>query len=119
MPITADWVDESKTLIQCRFQDPWTIEQLIEARRSWHRMIKSVDGQVPIVLDMSESHAVPDGALRHLAAIHRTPHPRQGPLYVLGLNPEYEKLSPFVFCCEDSDERPVQLVDSIASILNS
>lgn len=119
MPITADWVDESKTLIQCRFQDPWTIEQLIEARRSWHRMIKSVDSQVSIVLDMSESHRVPDGALRHLAAIHRTPHPRQGPLYVLGLNPEYEKLSPFVFCREDSDEKPVQLVDSIASILNS
>ena len=82
-------------------------------------MIKSMDSRVPIVLDLSESYTVPNGALRHLAAIHRTPHPRQGPLYVTGLNPEYKKLSPFVFCCETVGERTVHLVDClIAGILN-
>ena len=118
MPIDVNWHDKSKTLIECRFYDPWFVDQLVEARKSWHRMIKSVDNQVPIVLDLRESHAVPDGALRHLTAIHRSPHPRQGRLYVLGLNPEYEKLSPFVFCWEAAGEGNVQLIDSIESVLN-
>lgn len=120
MPITVDWNDKSRTLIQCRLLDPWTIEQFIEARKSWHRMIKTVDSLVPIALDLSESRAVPNGALRHLAAIHRTPHPRQGPLYIVGLNPEYKKLSPFVFHCESgSGQGRVILVDSMDSIPNS
>lgn len=119
MPITVDWTDKSKTRIVCLFQDPWSIEQLIEARKSWHRMIKSVDSLIPIVLDMSESHNVPCGALRHLTAIHRTPHPRQGHLYVMGLNAEYEKLAPFAFCSESGGEKKVRLIDSIDSLLIS
>ncbi len=116
MPITVDWKDKTKTLIQCQFDDPWSVEQLIEARKSWHRMIKSVDATVPIVLDMQGSYAVPHGALRHLTAIHRTPHPRQGCVYVLGLNAEYQKISPFVFCCAACGEQHIRLVDSIESI---
>ena len=118
MPITVEWNDKSKSLIECRIQDPWSIEQLIEARKSWHRMIKTIDDLVPILLDMRETHDVPAGALRHLTAIQRTPHPRQGHLYVLGLNPNYEKLSSFVFCGEGKGERKVRLVDSIDRILD-
>ncbi len=118
MPITAEWNDKSKAFVKCRLRDPWSIEQLIEARKSWHRMIKTVDDLVPILLDLRDTYEVPAGALRHLTAIQRTPHPRQGHLFVLGLNPAYEILSPFVFCREEKGERQVCLVDSIDSILD-
>ena len=119
MPINVDWNNKSKTLIQSRFADPWTVDQLIEARKAWHRMIKSMDRDIPIALDLSDTYTVPKGALRHLAALQRTPHSRQDTLYVCGLNPEYEKIAPFVFCCEDSGAKRVVLVDSIDSILDS
>lgn len=116
MPITVDWNDKSKSFITCHFSDPWSLEEFIEARKSWHRMIKSADHRVPIVLDIRETFQMPAGALRHFSAIHRTPHPRQGILYVLGLNPSYQKLAPYIFCRQGRAERTVQLVDSIESI---
>ena len=116
MPITVDWNDKSKILISCRFRDPWSLEQFIEARKSWHRMIKGADHCVPILLDMRETYEAPAGALRHFSAIHRTPHPRQGPLYVMGLTPPYQQLAPYIFCRQDGADHSVRMVDSIASI---
>ena len=119
MPITVDWNDRSKTFIECSFQDPWTLAQFIEARKSWHRMIKSSDHRVAILLDMRETFEAPAGALRHFAAIHRTPHPRQGALYVLGLNQTYQKLAPHIFCCQDGGDNTVRLVDSVENLIIS
>lgn len=116
MPITVDWNDKSKTFITCHFSDPWSLEQFIEARKSWHRMIKSAEHRVPVVLDMRETFEAPAGALRHFSAIHRTPHPRQGHLYVLGLNQPYQQLAPYIFGCQDDADRSVRLVDSIDSV---
>lgn len=116
MPITVDWNDRAKTFIECRFQDPWTLEQFIEARKSWHRMIKSSDHRVAILLDMRETFEVPAGSLRYFAAIHRTPHPRQGPLYVLGLNQTYKTLAPYIFCGQDGSDNSVRLVDSVENL---
>ena len=116
MPITVDWNDKSKTFITCQFSDPWSLEQFIEARKTWHRMIKSADHRVPILLDMRETFEAPAGALRHFSAIHRTPHPRQGHLYVLGLNEPYQRLAPYIFRCQGDADRVVRLVDSIDSV---
>ena len=112
MPITVSWNDKSKQYIDCRFEDPWSIEHLIEARKSWHRMIKSVKREIPILLDLNDTHQVPEGALHNLTAIHRTPHPRQGALYIVGLNPEYEKLAPFVFPTDGRADVDVCFVES-------
>ncbi len=117
MPITVDWNDKSKTFIICHFSDPWSLEQFIEARKSWHRMIKSAEHRVPILLDMRETFEAPAGALRHFSAIHRTPHPRQGHLYVLGLNQPYQQLAPYIFCRQGGADCPVSLVDSIDSVV--
>ena len=113
MPITVAWNDKSKTFIKCQFNDPWSTEQFIEARKAWHRMIKSTEHSVPILLDLRETHEAPTGTLRHFSAIHRTPHPRQGHLYVLGLNRPYQLLAPFVFCCQAESACSVRLIDSL------
>lgn len=112
MPIAVEWNDRSRTRIECRFQDPWSIEQFLDARKAWHRMIKSVDKQVPILLDLSASFAVPKGALRHFCAMRRTHHPRQADFLVLGLNPEYQKLAPLAFASDGAGCKSVRLVDS-------
>ena len=116
MPITVKWSDKSKSFIRCEFEDPWSLEQFIEARKSWHRMIKSTEHRVPIVLDMRATFEAPAGALRHFSAIHRTPHPRQGHIYVLGLNQPYQQLASHIFCCQSDADRSVRLVDSIDGI---
>ena len=112
MPITVEWNDQSQARIDCRFSDPWSIEQFIESRKSCHRMLKSADRAIPVLLDLRATHAVPAGALRHFSAMQRTAHPRQGQLIVLGLNAEYQKLAPFAF------NGQVLLVDSMEAILS-
>lgn len=112
MPITVSWNDESKQFIVCCFEDPWSINQLIEARKCWHRMIKSNEGRIPILLDLKATHRVPEGTLHHFRAIQRTPHPRQGELYVTGLNPAYQKLAPYVFAADGHTKKKVCIVES-------
>lgn len=117
MPITVNWNASTRDYIESRFQDPWTIDEFLEARKAWHRMIKSVDHHVPIMLDLSESVEAPPGVLRHFCAIHRTPHPRQGHVYIAGLNPLYERLAPHLFDGVIDPNKSLRLVDSTRDIL--
>lgn len=118
MPISVKWNDSSKELINSHFQDPWSLEQFIEARKAWYRMIKSVDYAVPILLDLRESHTAPKGALRQFSAIHRSPHPRQGHLFILGMNAIYQKMSRHLFDGVVDPGKSVILVDSIERVSN-
>ena len=34
MPITVNWNDRSKVFIESHFQDPWSLEDFIEARKA-------------------------------------------------------------------------------------
>lgn len=112
MSISVEWNDRSRTVIICRFQDPWSIEDLLDARKAWHRMIKSVDWRIPIVLDLRQSHAPPPGTLRHFSAMRRAHHPRQAELYVIGLNAAYQRLASIIFSEEDCAGAPVHLAES-------
>ncbi len=114
MAITVRWKDQERTCIETSFDDPWTLEDFIEARKKWHRMIKSVDYRVPILLDMSKTFQPPKGILRHFSAIHRAPHPRQGHIYIYGMNPEYEKLRDYMVGGIVDPAKAVSFVDSTA-----
>ena len=118
MPITVNWNNTLKTYIANCFRDPWTLEDLLNARRAWYRMIKSVDHRVPILLDLSESMEIPKGSLRQLTAIHRTPHPRQGHIYIMGMNGNYQVLYPhFSIGVMDAD-KSFRLIDSPECIVS-
>jgi hypothetical protein len=118
MPIRVNWNSRAKIFIDCHFQDPWTLDDFIEARKIWYRLIKSVDYRVPIVLDFCASQETPVGALRHFSAIHRTPHPRQGHIYIMGLSPSFEKLSAHLFNGVVNPDKSVRVVDSIDCLLS-
>ena len=118
MAINVHWNDKSKAYIECRLQDPWSLRDFIEARKTWYRMIKSVDHRVPIVLDLRETFELPKGALRQFSAIHRTPHERQGHLYVVGLNPAYERVAQHLFDGTVDPDKSVRMVDSAESIVS-
>ena len=118
MAINVGWNGKSKAYIECRFQDPWSLRDFIEARKTWYRMIKSVDHRVPIVLDLRETFVLPRGALRQISAIHRTPHERQGHVYVIGLNPAYERLALHLFEGTADPDKAVRLVDSVEGIVS-
>ena len=81
-------------------------------------MIKSVEYRVPILLDLRESLKTPEGTLRQFSAIHRTPHPRQGHIYIMGLNSSYERLSSYLFDGVVDPDKSVRLVDSIDCIIS-
>jgi hypothetical protein len=117
MAIKVQWNDKNKTFIQTKFEDPWTLDDFIEARKKWHRMIKGVDYSVPIFLDMRNTFDPPEGVMRQFIAIHRTPHPRQGHIYIMGLNPTYEKLSKHLFDGVADQSKTVKLIDSVDEVL--
>lgn len=119
MAITVKWNDKSKTLIETIFEDPFTLEEFIDSRKKWHRMIKGVDYVVPILLDMRGTFDPPDGIMRQFIAIHRTPHPRQGHIYIIGLNPVYEKLSKHLFDGVVDKTKSVKVIESIDEVIVS
>ena len=116
MTITVRWKDEDKTCIETRFDDPWSPDEFLDARKTWHRMIKSVDYRVPVLMDLSDSFHPPMGVLRHFSAINRSPHSRQGHIYVLGLNPAYLKLGNHLFDGAADPDKAVRFVDSVDDI---
>lgn len=119
MGITVKWNDKSKTVVESIFTDPWTLEEFIEARKKWHRMIKSVDYRVPIMLDMRRTYDPPPGIMRQFIAIHRTPHPRQGHIYIMGLNPLYERLSKHMFDGIVDQSKTVKIIHTVDDIVIS
>ena len=76
-------------------------------------MIKNVTYSVPIILDLTDSYDPPKGVLRHFLAIHRTPHPRQGHIIVVGMNPVYEKLSIHLFDGAVESDKTVKFAESL------
>jgi hypothetical protein len=117
MSISVKWHNQDKTELYTHFQDPWTLEEFIDIRKNWYRMIKSVDRLVPIIMDFSKTHNPPQGILRQFIAIHRTPHPRQGYLIVVGLNSVFQKLSKHLIDGTTSPEKKMYLVSSIDQAL--
>lgn len=116
MAISVRWKDQDRTCIETRFYDPWTLDDFIEARKKWRRMIKSVDDRVPVLLNLRETHQPPKGVLRHFSAIHRTPHPRQGHIYIYGLNPEFEKLRIHIVEGVVDPDKAVRFVESTENL---
>ena len=116
MTISVRWKDRKRTCIETRFEDPWTLDEFIEARKSWHRMIKSTDYRVPIILDLSNTVEPPQGVLRHFAAIHRTPHPRQGHIYVFGMSAKCKLLSKHLINGVVDPDKSVHIVDTLENL---
>ncbi len=117
MAITTNWNSKNKNYIEARIEDPFTLDEFLKARMKWHRMIKGVDYIVPIVLDMSGTFDPPEHFMRAFIAIHRTPHPRQGHIYVMGLNPIYVKLSKHLFDGVVDQTKTVKVIDSIEEVV--
>ena len=92
MAIAVKWNGKGKAYIEARVCDPWTINDFLSARMTWHKLIHSVDYRVPILLDFRESSLVPQGILRQFVALHRTPHPQQGHIHILGRNAALARL---------------------------
>lgn len=118
MPIVTRWYSPDKIRIYTKLEDPWTLEEFIDSRKKWYRLIKSVDYIVPILIDFSSTFDTPDGILHHFLAIHRTPHPRQGPIVVFGINPRYKKLSIHLFASSPYPMRPIKVVSSLDEALS-
>ena len=118
MPITVKWNSRSKVFIETCFEDPWSLEEFIEARKAWYRMIKSVEYRVPILLDLRASREAPPGMLRHFGALNRAPHPRQGHVYILGHNSIYYKLRACFLDGAPDPDQSARFVDSIDCIIS-
>ena len=112
MAIAVSWDGQGKAWIEIRVSDPWTIDELLSARMTCYKLIHSVDYRVPLLMDFRESTGAPPGILRHFVALHRTPHPRQGHIYILGRNPALERLGKHIVEAVIDPERSMIFVDS-------
>lgn len=119
MSIIVKWNDKNKGFIDTQFEGSWDLEDFIEMRKKWHRMIKGVDYSVPILLDIQSTDDPPEGIMRQFIAIHRTPHPRQGHIYMMGTNPIFQKLSKHLYGGVADQSKSVKIIDSVDEIIVS
>ncbi|GEM_PF-1761403 len=116
MSIKVQWNNKDKGYIETKFDGSWTLDDFIEARKKWHRMIKGVDYVVPILLDLHNTADAPEGIMRQFIAIHRTPHPRQGHIYIMGMNETFQKLSKHLFDGVADKSKAVIVIESADEI---
>ena len=115
MAITIRWQNDNR-YIHSRFSDPWTLDDFLRARQTWHNLIDSVDHRVPILLDLRGSSCAPSGILTHFAAIHRTSHPRQGHIYILGISGDMARLKDQLPLGAPDPDKAVLFINSITDI---
>jgi hypothetical protein len=87
MGIAVMWDNEQHTTLLYAFHDPWDWGDYDEAMRQGARMLDSASQKVAVIVDFTETHTLPPGALKHMRATAEQLHPRQGALVIVGANP--------------------------------
>ena len=87
MPIEVCWGDETHTYIDYRLTDPWDWDHYQVACQDWQSLADEADGKLCTILDFTETAYLPRGALAHLQKTAVNPHPMNGVLIMVGVNP--------------------------------
>jgi hypothetical protein len=78
MPITVEWDNPEKTVIRMSMIGTWTWDEAYTRASEGYALLESVDYEVGIIIDMTQSHHVPDRAISNAQAMIRRRHPRTG-----------------------------------------
>jgi hypothetical protein len=78
MPITVEWDNPEKTVVRMAMMGVWSWDEAYEKADEGYAMLQSVDYEVGIIIDMTQSHHIPDHAISNAQAMIKRRHPRTG-----------------------------------------
>src|SRR5690606_30177008 len=65
MPVHIDWDNDEKTVIRYDYEGKWTWDELYEVTKTAVEMFKSVPHRTNVIHNLTNSSALPGGALSH------------------------------------------------------
>jgi len=89
MPVSAEWDNESQTIIRIRIDDPWDLDEYSQATLHAWSLMQTVDYSVHLIIDLTDTFTFPKNLLSAAPTINSHVHPRQG--LVIGV-----KISPYL-----------------------
>ncbi|HEX2908474.1 MAG TPA: hypothetical protein VHO69_16500 [Phototrophicaceae bacterium] len=85
--ITTAWGNPEKTIVTCTFIDPWTWDEYYAMLDEAALLFNSIDHLADYLLDFSQGHKMPGGAMTHLRQVASHEKPRRGLLVMVDLGP--------------------------------
>jgi hypothetical protein len=87
MGIAVTWDNEQHSTLLYSFHDPWDWTDYDEAMRTGAKMLDTASQKVAVIIDFTETHTLPRGAIRHMSVTAEQLHPQQGAMVIVGANP--------------------------------
>lgn len=78
MPIIIEWDNPEKTIVRMTMMGIWTWDDAYHGADKGYAMLESVDYEVGIIIDLTQSHHIPDHAITNAQAMIKRRHPRTG-----------------------------------------
>jgi hypothetical protein len=78
MPITVEWDNPEKTVVRMTMIGKWTWDEAYAGAAEGYALLESVDYEVGVILDMTQTHHTPDRAITNAQAMIKRRHPRTG-----------------------------------------
>lgn len=86
MGIKVIWDNDEKTIIRYCYDSQWTLSDFNEAYTESRALLNTVDHKVHFIIDIRDSHILPNGALSRGRTITNSPHPNEGRTAIVGAN---------------------------------
>lgn len=83
--ITVDWDNPDRTIILCRFEDPWTWNEYYAMSRQMAAMFDNIDHVADTIIDMTRGHAMPSGVLSHMGRAVKLHTAKKGIIILVGV----------------------------------
>jgi hypothetical protein len=78
MPVYTEWANEEHTIIRMHIQDPWEINEYLDASAQTQTLMKSVGYPVHLIIDLTEMNTFPKNLLSSITTINDHILPGQG-----------------------------------------
>ena len=86
MSIAICWDNDEKTALRYVFEGLWDWDELWERSAEIRSLMNTVDHTVHLIIDMSETSFLPQGALNYFRVLLNTKHPQTGLTIFVGGN---------------------------------
>jgi hypothetical protein len=120
MPVKSGWYDETKQIILHQFEGRWEWHDLFNAISTSKTLMDSVDHKVFIILDVSQTRALPAINIKSLQALANPPtsgHPNMAGRYLIGVRSYLRSIYNVFVKLFPQGARQYRLVDTIEEAL--
>ncbi len=92
MAIRVSWYNDNRTALLYRFPQEWTWDTFYAVKAEADRLLDAVDYPVVLIFDMTETCAIPSGALFQARTLISRAHPRGKPIMLVSTNAVVEAM---------------------------